>query len=226
MLANQTPVAEVVVGIVVLIGLGVGALYLFRGYEHLARRSLHRKYADLAVHGDPQPGDVVLIYHSYHGFIGWFTQTPHQVALSPKDARKLLGRLFRFNLTWGLVTYGTIFIVPLSILNYFAQRRAIAVQEAGGPTGSILRPTDTAVIETSAAPDSATLDSSSDSDSPSSFRRIVGWIAAGLSVMFSVSVLVCIITGELQAAAGGVMVAVLLGLVAKDWLGKSRAGAG
>ena len=75
---------------------------------------------------------MILTYHTYHGFIAWFTQTPHQVALPPDDARKLLGRLLRFNLMWGLVTYGALFIPPLAILNYFAQRRSIAKQAAHG----------------------------------------------------------------------------------------------
>ena len=216
-LADQTTVLAIVVGIAILIGLGVGALYLLRGYEHLARRSLERKYADLAVHPEPQPGDVVLTYHTYHGLIAWFTQTPHHVALSPEDARRLLGRLLRFNLTWGLVTYGALFIPPLAILNYFAQRRSIAAQQAtGGLPASIIRPADAADFET---PDTAEPEIAK---SPSSFHRFVGWISAGLCVIFSVSVLACTVTGVFEGAIGGVMVTALFGWVARDWLGNRK----
>ncbi len=216
-LADQTPALTIVVGITILIGLGIGALYLFRGYEHLARRSLERKYADLAVHPEPQAGDVVLIYHTYHGLVAWFTLTPHHVALPPEDARELLSRLLRFNLTWGLVTYGALFIPPLAILNYFAQRRSIAAQQAtGGVPPSINRRADAVVCEFPAAadPEIAT--------SPSAFHRFVGWIAAGLCVIFGISVLVCVVTGEFESAIGGVMVTALLGWLARDWRGNRK----
>lgn len=116
----------------VVLGLGVFALVLFRGYEALARRALARAYVGLAVQEPPAPGDVVVTYATYHGLIAWFTQTPHRAALPPDDARVLLGRLLRFNLTWGLLTYGMLFILPLSFLNYSAQRRAIVRQAAAG----------------------------------------------------------------------------------------------
>ena len=99
-LADQIPVVAIVISVAILVGLVVGAVFLFRGYERLARQSLERKYGDLVIHPDPQPGDVILTYHTYHGFIAWFTQTPHHVALPPEDARRLLGRLLRFNLMW------------------------------------------------------------------------------------------------------------------------------
>ena len=132
-LAVQTPQAfAIVIDIVIFVGLVGFALCLFRGVEYFARRSLERTYFDLAIHPDPMPDDVTLTYHTYHGFIAWFTQTRHQVALPPEDARILLGRLLRFNLSWGLLTYGALFIPPLAILNYFSQRRSIAAQAATG----------------------------------------------------------------------------------------------
>ncbi len=137
LLANQSPTPLVLIGVILLTialfgGLGLIVLYGFRGFESLARRSLQRRYSGLQVHAEPQPGDVLITYHTYHGFVAWFTQTPHQVALPPDDARTLLGRLLRFNLQWGLVTYGALFIPPLAILNYLGQRRSIARQEANG----------------------------------------------------------------------------------------------
>lgn len=109
-------IAIVVVTVAILLVFGFGALLLFRGFENSARRALERKYRDLVIHPVPQYGDVLLEFHTYHGLIAWFTQTGHRVYLSPDDARKLLGRLLRFNLTWGLVTPGSLFIPPLAIM--------------------------------------------------------------------------------------------------------------
>ena len=116
----------------VLVVLGVGTLYFLRGYERWAQQSLQQRYDGLEVHAPPQPGDVLLQFHTYHGFLAWFTQAEHLVALPPEGARVLLGRLLRFNLLWGLVTPGALFIPLLSLLSYRAQRRSIAAQEAEG----------------------------------------------------------------------------------------------
>lgn len=123
---QQVPAIAIVATIVFFVLLGVLVLFGLRGYEALARRSLRRKYRGLTIHDVPQTGDVVVTYHSYHGLIAWVTQTPHQVALPPDDARRLLGRLLRFNLLWGLFSYGALFVPPIAILNYIAQRRSIA----------------------------------------------------------------------------------------------------
>ena len=120
---------------------------LFRSYERLARRSLRRKYAGLQIHEVPVAGDVTLTYHTYHGLIAWFTQTPHYVSLPPDHARILLGRLFRFNLTWGLLTYGALFIPPLAVWNYFTQRRSISSQEAGNAIGANAAPATSGDVE-------------------------------------------------------------------------------
>ncbi|MFQ5462582.1 MAG: hypothetical protein ACE5E5_08145 [Phycisphaerae bacterium] len=127
----------ILVASAVVVGLGVLALWFFRRYEGFALESLKRRYADVEVHSDPLSGDVILTYHTYHGFVAWFTQIRHHVALPPDDARKLLGHLLRFNFKWGLVTYGAAFVPPLAILSYFAQRRSIAKQVASsGSNGS------------------------------------------------------------------------------------------
>jgi hypothetical protein len=107
----------------------VGALYGFRGYEGLACRALKQRYEDLEIHDSPQIGDVALVYHTYHGVLAWFTQTEHRVYLPPEQARALLGRLFRFNLVWGLTARGGLLVPPLSLMNYVAQRRSISAQE-------------------------------------------------------------------------------------------------
>lgn len=215
--ADQTPVPIIIIEIVILICLGVGALYFFRGYEHFARRSLKRRYNDLEIHSDPQPEDVILSYHTYHGFLAWFTQTPHHVALPPKDARKLLGRLLRFNLMWSLVTLGAIFIPPLAILNYFAQRRSITAQEANnGLSASITEPTDTPLDSSHNTVDIAT------AKSPSLFHQFFGWIMVGLCILFGIVVFMCLVNGEFDTAIGGVVITAGLGWIARDWLSKGK----
>lgn len=128
-LAEQLSPFAVAVVVAVFIGLAIAALFFFRGYKYVARRALERKFSNLSIHAAPQPGDVIITFHTYYGFIAWFTQTTHHVALPPQDARVLLGRLLRFNLTWGLFTWGAFFVPILSAINYLQQRRSIARQE-------------------------------------------------------------------------------------------------
>ncbi len=116
--------------IAILGGLVAAAVLLVCGYDWFGRRSLQRLYDGLQIHEVPQSGDVVLTYHTYHGLLIWFTETTHRVTLPAVDARTLLGRLLRFNLTYGWFTYGALFVPPLAVLNYFAQRRSIAAQES------------------------------------------------------------------------------------------------
>jgi hypothetical protein len=218
LIADGNVVLPVVIGIACVIVLGVGALYLFRGYERLARRSLERRYAGLQLHEAPVSGDVIVTYHTYHGFIAWFTQIPHEVALPPNDARKLLGRLLRFNLMWGLVTYGALFIPPLSIISYFAQRRSIDEQEAGGGV-AVGAGTDIPLEEV------ATSERVSNEDgvaAPSLFHRVVGWTAAFLCGVFVINAVVCLLRAEFGIAIGSTVFALLVRWAARDWLGKGR----
>jgi hypothetical protein len=213
MLADQIPPLAIIFGVVGFVGFFIFVLCLYRVYERLARRSLERKFVDLEIHGDPQPGDVILTYHTYHGFIGWIPQTTHHVTLPPDDARTLLARLLRFNLTWGLITYGTLFILPLAILNYFAQCRLIANQEVNS------------AFDVSEQTLSADVSVDQTVESPSLFRHIVGWIAACLCVMFAIGVVVFLVTSEFESAIGGFLITALFGWVARDWLGKRQANA-
>jgi len=208
--ADQIQPLGILIAIAGVLGLGVSALFLFRSWEHFAQRSLERKYADLEIHAVPQVGDVLLTYHTYHGLIAWFTQTPHHVALPPDDARKLLGRLLRFNCTWGLVTYGVLFIPPVAILSYLAQRRSIADQEANGGMTTV----DTKV--------STDLMGHEVTQSPSLFYRVVGWLTASLCVIFAISAIVCLVAAEFKDATGGAALAALFGWTSRDWLCKGR----
>jgi len=185
---------------------GVFALGIFRGYEYVAQRALLRKYRDLHVHVAPEPDDVFLTYHTYHGLVAWISQTSHHVALPPDDARRLLGRLLRFNLTWGLLTFGILFIPPMAIYNYIAQRRWIARQEKEG-------------LFNTPEPTPATVMPADDTKRPSAILRFAGWFCAILAVMCGISSIVNLVMGEFEAAVGGAIGAVILIWVASGWIG-------
>lgn len=109
--------------------IGVPIFVLMGGIQKFALRPLQRCFASCDLHPCLKPGDVSFVYHTYRGFLLWSVQDEHRVFASPADAKILLKRLLRFNLTWGLLGYGFLFIAPLAVLNYYAQKRSIAEQE-------------------------------------------------------------------------------------------------
>jgi hypothetical protein len=66
---------------------------------------------------------VRLIFHTYSGLLIFVVQRTHDVVLPADQAKILLDRLFRHNLTWGLLAYGVL-VIP--ILSYFEFRRESA----------------------------------------------------------------------------------------------------
>jgi len=228
LLADQLPPAiAVVIGMAIFIALGAIVLLLFRGYETFAQQALSRRYAGLAIHSPPEPGDVILVFHTYHGLIAWFTQTPHVVALPAEDARVLLGRLLRFNLTWGLFTAGAIFVPPLSIMHYIGQRRSITRQhlEGGIPADynsdqTLDSPPATEPVkdDNPYAATQALTDSIRSAPRRSTFHQILGWTCAGLCAVFGVVAFTQAVQGKFDGAAGGVLFAVLLGWLARDFV--------
>jgi len=114
--------------VVLLILVGFPLYLLFGGLRTFALRPLRRCYDGIKAHESPQPGDAVFVYHTYRGLLLWSTQDEHRVAAPPADAERLLGRLLRFNLIWGMLSYGMLFIPLLAVLNYYSQRRAIREQ--------------------------------------------------------------------------------------------------
>lgn len=112
----------------VLIFVGVPVFVFSGGLRSFALKPLQRRFEGIEQHSIAQDSDVSFVYHTYRGFLLWFVQTEHRVIAPASDAEKLLGRLLRFNLTWGLLSYGVIFIPFLAIGNYFAQRRSISKQ--------------------------------------------------------------------------------------------------
>jgi hypothetical protein len=107
---------------VFVIYLMTGGLYSF------ARRPLERCFEGIQLHGTRQPGDVSFVYHTYRGLFLWFTQSEHRVNAPYDDAERLLKRLLRFNLTWGMLSYGMLFIPFMACGNYRQQLRHIREQ--------------------------------------------------------------------------------------------------
>ncbi|MHB1561728.1 MAG: hypothetical protein ACYC61_30130 [Isosphaeraceae bacterium] len=106
---------------------------VLRGYRWLRRRaefSQRRAVEGLKIHSGPAPGLVLVVFHTYYGFIAFVTQTEHRFWSTPDDARQALLRLHRFNLTWGMFAYGALLIPLVSFGNYLAQLRSIRRQEA------------------------------------------------------------------------------------------------
>lgn len=118
---------------------------LMGGLNSFALKPLQRCFAGLTWRDSAQAGDVHFVYHTYRGFLLWSTQEEHRVYAPPGDAKQLLWRLLRFNLTWGMLSYGFVFIPLLAIGNYLAQKRAIERQEHDSLTygEKIKRPTHT-----------------------------------------------------------------------------------
>lgn len=215
-LDTQSSLLAIGVGVAILFVIAGIALWFYRAYERWARRSLERRFADLNLRARPLPGDIVLTYHTYHGFLAWHTEEEHQTAGPPDDIRKLLRRLLRFNLLWGLMT-GTLFVLPLAIINYFAQRRSIVRQMASGGSSGLANDDAMLVAQKGHA---APTTSAELTRRRSTFHRVVGWLAAGLCGVFGITAIVMFTRGEVEPAFGGVLISGLLGWVARDWLGK------
>jgi hypothetical protein len=115
----------------ILLVLVLVPLYLLLGgLRTFALAPLRRCYDGVRLHEAPGPGDVQLVYHTYRGLLLWVTQDEHRVIAPAADAERLLGRLLRFNLTWGMITPALLFIPFLAISNYYAQRRSIREQSS------------------------------------------------------------------------------------------------
>jgi hypothetical protein len=122
-------IALVAFAISVPIGVIGFAVYLLTGGLYsFARRPLQRRFEGIKLHDTLKPGDVYFVYHTYRGLRLWFTMSEHRVIAPAADAQKLLRRLLWFNLTWGMLSCGMLFIPLLAIGNYIAQTRSIRQQ--------------------------------------------------------------------------------------------------
>lgn len=117
-----------VAGAAALILLSVPILVVTGRIWKFGLKPLEKRFEGLDLHDLPQSGDVCFVYHTYRGFLFWGVQTEHRVAAAPEDAKLLLARLLRFNLTWGMLCIGQLFVPWLAIGNFYAQKRSIEKQ--------------------------------------------------------------------------------------------------
>jgi len=105
------------------------AIYLLSGgLKSFGRRPLERCFQGIRLHERREPGDVTFTYHTYRGCLLWCVPAEHRVVAPAEDAEVLLNRLLRYNLTWGMLSYGAVFVPSLALGNYAVQRRSIHEQ--------------------------------------------------------------------------------------------------
>jgi len=78
-----------------------------------------------------RPGEVHLTFHTYSGLIIYFVQRRHDVVLPVDQGKILLGRMLRYNCSWGLLSPGCVFIPFLSYFEYRAQMKKVAAAANG-----------------------------------------------------------------------------------------------
>lgn len=124
------PIVALAVALLVFGLLGFIILKGYRWFAAASQRAQARAYEGIVVSEQPAPGLVGVVFHAYSGFLVFVTQAEHRFWAAPDDARLVLSRLHRFNLTWGFFAYGALIIPILSFGNYWAQRSHIAKQAA------------------------------------------------------------------------------------------------
>ena len=77
----------------------------------------------------PLPGDVVVEFTTYAGFLLFVTWREWKFALPPNEARQALRTMFWNTLIWGTFAYGGFFVLPMTLVNYWQQIRSIRRQE-------------------------------------------------------------------------------------------------
>ncbi len=218
LLANDPGVILIVILVIVLLGGFLALLVcLSRRYEMLAQNAMQLRFRGLDCRIVPVPGDVTITFPVYHGLLVWFKETVVTLSLPPGQAQLLLGRLLRFNLTWSLPSGGFIFILPLSLLNYWTQRRSVTRQQTAATASR------SSAYQQDANPFAPPL--SSDGKPPQSlFRFVVGLFCAGLATVFAVSMTIMIFNGQFAEAAGSGVIALLLARGARDWFSNRISG--
>jgi hypothetical protein len=85
-----------------------------------------RGMRDVRAGGALRPGDVHLVFHTYRGILIYWRQTRYDMVLPAADAKIVLGRMYRHNLTHGLLCAGGVFVPILTTLEYYKQRKKFA----------------------------------------------------------------------------------------------------
>jgi len=96
-----------------------------------ARAVLHA-YDGLNVRRERLTGDVAVEFDTYFGMLGGGYVWKHRVFLPSNEAETLLKRLHSFNLRWGWLSPGGLFVPFLSLWKYRSQQKAVRLQVATG----------------------------------------------------------------------------------------------
>jgi len=81
----------------------------------------------------PGPGKVHFLFHKYSGFLIVFRQSRYDAVLPIDDVEVLMKQLIRHNLTWGLLSYGGVFVPVLTYFEWRSQKKRNAAARSGFP---------------------------------------------------------------------------------------------
>lgn len=125
-----------VAAVLLLIGVPIFVIKFRRRSLSVAQDDLYAGIQGIRPLGEPEAGDVRLVFHTYSGFLAYVTQRRHEVTLPADQARVLLNRALKHNLTWGFFAYGALFIPIISLVEYRSQAaRIAAAMQRGFPIG-------------------------------------------------------------------------------------------
>jgi hypothetical protein len=129
-------IVAVAIPLIGFTGIFVAIVWFYRWYSRNAKQGIENIYIQFRPSDSPATGTVHVKYHTYSGLIAWFTQTEHSMYLQPEQARQFLKHLRNYNLKWGLLSYGCLFVPILTFGNYWDQMRAISKQEKAEETAN------------------------------------------------------------------------------------------
>jgi hypothetical protein len=202
-----------IVGWVIAIGIVPGIYLVVGAFLRTPEQKFRRVYDGIPLYSTPAPNTVFIRFHTYDGFLVWFTQTTHEGYTTPEFARVLLRRLDRYNIIHGFFAAGALLIPIVSYFNYRAQLRSVAAQEAemGGGVMHVEATMDPGGAQTSARALAV-------APQKSLFRVAIGWLAAALCLVFAVCTVTFLVQRNWEATVGGIIASVIFGSVARDWL--------
>ena len=88
-------------------------------------KALKRCYRGVETSQEPCEGDVHVVYHTYNGLLFFADIQEHRFSARPDQAKELLGRLYRYNLGWGMLTPAFLIVPFLATFDYIGQSRSI-----------------------------------------------------------------------------------------------------
>ena len=204
-----------IVGWIIAIGIVPGIYLVVRAFLRTPEQKFRRVYDGISFDSTPAPNTVFIRFHTYDGFLVWFTQTTHTGYTTPESARVLLRRLDRYNIIYGQFAAGALIIPILSYFNYLAQLRSVAAQEAELDAGVVQRALSGEVGTGGPQMSPRAL---AVTPQKSKFRVAIGWLAATLCLVFAVCTVTFLVQRKYEETVGGIIACVLFGSVARDWL--------